>query len=98
MCTSLPYDPPTFPAALSKGERKINRVGVFEKRKKDCMEREQAIKAKADRIEASRRFKGSQNETVALGLSPPGLESQPLTPTAFLGAIDSVLRLRSFSG
>ena len=64
MCKSWPYDPPTFPAALSKGERKIKRVGVFEKRKKDCMEREQAMKAKADQIEASCRLKGSQNETV----------------------------------
>ena len=39
-CKSLPYDPPTFPAALSKEERKKNRVG-FLKRKKDSMEREQ---------------------------------------------------------
>ena len=42
--------------------------------------------AKADRIEASHRFKGSQPETVALVRSPPG--SQALTPTAPLAAID----------
>jgi len=88
---SLPYDPPKFPAALSKGEREKNRVGVLEKRKKDRMERERAMKAKADRIEASRCFKGSQPETVALGLSPQGLESQALTPTAPLAFIDSAL-------
>jgi len=34
------------------------------------MKRERAMKAKADRIEASSCFKGSQPETVALGLSP----------------------------
>ena len=70
MCKSLPYDPPTFPAALSKGERELNRVGVFEKRKKDCMEREQAMKAKADRTKASRRIKGSQKETCTGTVTP----------------------------
>jgi len=45
------------------------------------------MKAMADRIEASRRSKGSQPETVALlGLSPPRLESPALAPTAPLAA------------
>ena len=88
---SLPYDPPKFHAALSKGEREKNRLGVLEKREKDRIARERAMNAKADRIEASRRFKGSQPETVALGRSPPGLESQALTPSAPLAAVDSTL-------
>ena len=36
-------------------------------------------------------LKGSQPEKVALGRSPPGLESQALTPSAPLAAIDSTL-------
>ena len=82
----MPYDPPKFHAALSKGEREKNRLGVLEKREKDRIARERAMIAKADRIEASHRFKGSQPETVALVRSPPG--SQALTPTAPLAAID----------
>ena len=88
---SLPYDPPKFHAVLSKGEREKNRLGVLEKREKDRIARERAMIAKADRIEASRRFKGSQPEKVALGGSPPGLESQALTPSAPLAAVDSTL-------
>jgi len=42
--------------ALSKEEREKNRAGVLEKSKKDRMERERAMKAKADQIEASHRI------------------------------------------
>ena len=47
----LPYNPPKFPTALSKGEREKNRDLILEKREIECREREAAMKARADRIE-----------------------------------------------
>lgn len=88
---SLPYDPPMFPTLdLSKGDREKNKGLILEQRERMRRGREAAMKAKADRIEESRRIKGSQPKNVEPALATffqqarfmP--ESLALTPTVHL--------------